>query len=159
MIDDMVRVFGLREGRPLVARLTTPWPAGRAALASGAPLGSALLLESVAGGRLAAGGAVGRGTALEFGDAFAQGRDFAFERGILARERRGQTQHPLAPFPEGNDDRGCDGGWFEKVLQAGEGLVAGGEVLVPVGYRHGSSASTAITAASTARRSPGGKAS
>ena len=39
-----------------------------------------------------------------------------------------------------------------------EGLVMGGEVLVPARQHHGSSASTAIMAASTARRSPAGKA-
>ena len=83
------------------ANATAAWPAGLAALASGAPLGSALLAQAVAGGRLAAGGAVKRRAPLELGDAVPQGRVLPLERGILPDERRGQAQQPLAPFPEG----------------------------------------------------------
>ena len=109
MIHNMVRALGPRQRRSLVARLAAAWPAGLAALASGAPLGSALLAQAVAGGRLAAGGAVKRRAPLEFGDAVPQGRVLPLERGILPDERRGQAQQPLAPFPEGLDDCGCEG--------------------------------------------------
>ena len=109
MIHNMVRALGPRQRRSLVARLAAAWPAGLAALASGAPLGSALLAQAVAGGRLAAGGAVKRRAPLELGDAVPQGRVLPLERGILPDERRGQAQQPLAPFPEGLDDCGCEG--------------------------------------------------
>ena len=109
MIHNMVRALGPRQRRSLVARLAAAWPAGLAALASGAPLGSALLAQAVAGGRLAAGGAVKRRAPLELGDAVPQGRVLPLERGILPDERRGQAQQPLAPFPEGLDDCGWVG--------------------------------------------------
>ena len=63
---------------------------------------------SLAGG-FAAGGAVKRRAPLELGDAVPQGRVLPLERGILPDERRGQAQQPLAPFPEGLDDCGCEG--------------------------------------------------
>ena len=52
MIHNMVRALGPRQRRSLVARLAAAWRGGLAALASGAPLGSALLAQAVAGGRL-----------------------------------------------------------------------------------------------------------
>ena len=161
MIHEVVRVLGLRQGGSLVARLAATGPGGLAALAPGALLpGSALLSRTVAGRRLGAGGAVEGGAALEFGDPFAQAGVLPLERVILLDQRRAQAQQSLAPFPDGFDDCHCQGLWGEKVLQARERLVVGGEVLVPARHCHGSSsASTAMIAASTARRSPAGMAS
>ena len=53
--------------------------------------------------------AVKRRAPLELGEPVPQGRVLPLERGILPDERRGQAQQPLAPFPEGLDDCGCEG--------------------------------------------------
>ena len=45
MIENMVQSLGSSQRRSLVARLAAAWRVGLAALASGAPLGSALLAQ------------------------------------------------------------------------------------------------------------------
>ncbi len=161
MIDDMVGRRGPFQGGSLVARLAATGPVGLAALAPGALLPvTALLLQAVAGRRPGAGGAVERGAALEFGDPLAQAGVLLLQRVVLLDQGRAQAQQPLAPFPNGFDGGHREGLWGKKVLQAREGLVVGSEVLVPARHCHEpSSASTAMIAASTARRSPAGMAS
>ena len=158
MIHNMVRALGPRQRRSLVARLAAAWPAGLAALASGAPLGSALLAQAVAGGRLAAGGAVKRRAPLELGDAVPQGRVLPLERGILPDERRGQGNSP-GPIPgralttvvakDEGSRRSCRhakaSSWAARSSCQRDSVT---------GPRH----RRPIMAASTARRSPAGKA-
>ena len=152
VLDDAVRRRGPRQGASPVARLAAAGPGGRAAPAVRAPLGAAPLPQAVAGRRPGAGGAVEGGAALEFGNPLAQA-------GVLPDQRRAQAQQPPAPGPDGRTGRRGKGGQGEQRLQAREGLAAGGEVRVPGRPRHGpSSASTAMIAASTARRSPAGMA-
>ena len=98
MIHNMVRALGPRQRRSLVARLAAAWPAGLAALASGAPLGSALLAQAVAGGRLAAGGAVKRRAPLELGDAVTQGH--VLPRSSAAFSRTSTVARRNSPWPQ-----------------------------------------------------------
>ena len=153
-------------GFPVCARVVPSWPGWP-------PLGLAdvprwlrvrfrvalfLARPSLAGGLelvvLSRGGAT-----LEVGYALAQAGVLPLERVILLDQGRAQAQQPLAPFPDGFDGRQGQGLWREKVLQAREGLLVEGEVRVPGRHAHGFSASTAMIAASTARRSPAGMAS
>ncbi len=161
MIDDMVRVLGLLQGDSLVTALAATGPVGLAALAPGALLSVfALLLRTVTGRWLGAGGAVERGATLECINPFAQAGVLPLQRLDLPDQRRAQAQHPLAPFPKGLDGSHGEGVWTEQILQAHEGLVVGSEVCAPARDGHEPSpASTAMIAASTARRSPGGMAS
>ena len=162
VIHDMVRGVGLLQGRSLVARLAATRPARRGTLAPGT-LRGLFLFQAVAGRRLAAGGAVERRTPLEFGDAFAQPRILPLERGILPLERGilpderlGQAQHLAAPYADSLDERHRRGPGVNKLLQAFEGLGMGGEILLMARHRHGSPASAAMMAPSTARRSARG---
>ena len=147
MIDDMVRVFGLREGRPLVARLTTPWPAGRAGwrvrlwvplFFLRASLAGGLLLVELSVAALRSSSAMRR-RVISFGAAFSRASAEARRSTPWPHSRRATT---IVVATEDGSRRSC----------SGEGLVAGGEV------RQWDTV-TAPRPRRPSRHSPGGKAS
>ena len=136
-----------------------PWPAGLAALAIRVRLWVRLFLRrpSLAGGLLLV---VLSSAALRSSSAM-RSRRVAFSRSSAAFSRTSAVARRNSPWPHSRKalttvvakDEGS-----RRSCRHAKASLMGGEVLVPARQRHGSSASTAIMAASTARRSPAGKA-